>query len=89
MRRLLMALPLLLALLLPHDALAQGEPLLEFFTPPAAQQHCPSETVVWLNTRSGVYHFRGERWYGRTKSGAYVCQREANQAGMRATRNGQ
>jgi hypothetical protein len=89
MRRLLIALLLFLALLPAQGTLAQGAPLAEFSNGQGAQQHCPSDTVVWLNTRSGIYHFQGERWYGRTKSGAYVCQREADQAGMRATRNGQ
>lgn len=55
----------------------------------AAQDHCPSDTVVWLNTHSGVYHFQGERWYGRTKNGAYVCEKDADAAGDRATENGQ
>jgi hypothetical protein len=27
----------------------------------------------------------GERWYGNTRSGAYVCQREADRAGDRAS----
>jgi hypothetical protein len=59
---------------------------------PAAQQaqlHCPRDTVVWLNLRSGIYHFKGQRWYGDTVSGAYVCEQEADQAGDRATQNGQ
>jgi len=55
----------------------------------AAQRHCPSDQVVWLNTRSGIYHEKGMRWYGRTKQGAYVCRKEANAAGYRDTRNGQ
>ena len=55
----------------------------------AAQRHCPSDEVVWLNTNSGIYHERGMRWYGNTKAGAYVCRREANAAGDRDTRNGQ
>lgn len=63
--------------------------LATFPTEQQAQQHCPADTVVWVNLPSGIYHFKGERWYGNTKSGAYVCQREADQAGDRATRNGQ
>ena len=55
----------------------------------AAQNHCPTDTVVWLNTNSGIYHMQGERWYGRTKHGAYVCEKEADQAGDRETENGQ
>jgi hypothetical protein len=54
-----------------------------------AQQHCPSDTVVWANTPTGVYHFKGMRWYGNTNHGAYVCKKEGDEAGYRATRNGQ
>jgi hypothetical protein len=54
-----------------------------------AQQHCPADTVVWVNTPTGIYHFKGMRWYGATIHGAYVCQKEGDQAGYRATRNGQ
>jgi len=60
-----------------------------FSTEQQAQQHCPNDTVVWVNLPTGVYHFKGERWYGATKRGAFVCQKEADQAGDRATRNGQ
>ena len=54
-----------------------------------AQNHCPKDTVVWLNLPSGIYHFKGQRWYGNTNNGAYVCEQEADQAGDRATQNGQ
>lgn len=61
-----------------------------FQTETAAHQHCPKDTVVWLNTQSGVYHFRGQRWYGRTRNGAFACRREVDRdGGGRATRNGQ
>lgn len=59
-----------------------------FDTETAAQTHCPSDIVVWLNTKSGIYHEKGMRWYGRTKHGADVCKREADAAGYRDTRNG-
>jgi hypothetical protein len=55
----------------------------------SAQRHCPNDVVVWVNLKSGIYHFKGERWYGRTKDGAYVCQQEADNEGDRATKNGQ
>jgi hypothetical protein len=45
--------------------------------------------VVWVNLPTGVYHYAGERWYGNTKNGAYMCEREAKAVGDRATRNGQ
>jgi hypothetical protein len=60
-----------------------------FATEDTAQQHCPRDVVVWLNIPSGIYHYKGERWYGRTKHGAYVCEREAIAAGDRASENGQ
>lgn len=60
-----------------------------FTTEDAAQKHCPKDIVVWLNTSSGIYHLKGERWYGRTKHGAYVCKKEADAAGDRETENGQ
>lgn len=55
----------------------------------AAQKACLADTVVWLNTNSGIYHFQGERWYGNTENGAFVCERDADANGDRATRNGQ
>jgi hypothetical protein len=67
---------------------AQSLPQL-FSTEDAAQAHCPRDTVVWLNILSGIYHYKGERWYGRTKHGAYTCEKEAIAAGDRATENGQ
>jgi hypothetical protein len=60
-----------------------------FSTEDAAQAHCPRDVVVWLNIPSGIYHYKGQRWYGRTKHGAYACEKEAIKAGDRATENGQ
>jgi hypothetical protein len=54
-----------------------------------AKQHCPADTVVWLNIPTHIYHFKGMRWYGSTKNGAYVCRKEADAEGDQATRNGQ
>ena len=42
----------------------------------------PSVTV-WVNTQSGVYHCANTRWYGNTKSGKYMTQREAQSKGYR------
>ena len=67
---------------------AQSSPPL-FDTENAAQAHCPKGVVVWLNIPSGIYHYKGERWYGRTKHGAYACEKEAIAAGDRASLNGQ
>ena len=61
----------------------------QFQTELEAQRHCPQDTVVWVNTKTGVYHFRGQRWYANTTEGAFECRAEANAEGSRATRNGQ
>ena len=56
--------------------------------PPAAMT-CPGDKIVWVNTRSGVYHFQGERYFGSTKEGKFICERAADKEGDRPTRNGQ
>ena len=68
--------------------IAQALPPL-FSTESAAEAHCPKDTVVWLNVPSGIYHYKGERWYRRTKHGAFACEKEAIAAGDRASENGQ
>jgi hypothetical protein len=44
---------------------------------------------VWVNTRSGVCHYRGARWHGNTKSGKYMGEAQAKASAYRAARNGQ
>ena len=82
-RRLLFGVVLGLALAFPVFGL-------EKFTNEAqAQQHCPSDTVVWLNVPTMIWHYKSERWYARTKNFTFVCEREAAAAsGGRGTRNG-
>ena len=50
---------------------------------------CPGDRPVWVNTRSGVYHYQGERYYGSTKQGRFECEGQAKREGDRATHNGQ
>lgn len=70
--------------------LSHSAPTLTLFqSEQQAQTHCPQDTVVWLNLASGVYHFKGQRWYRSTNNGAFVCENEADKTGSRATRNGQ
>jgi hypothetical protein len=47
-------------------------------------QPCGSATV-WLNVASGRYYYKGDRWYGHTERGAYICEREAINGGNRAS----
>ena len=52
-----------------------------------AKAHCPSDTVVWVNLSSKIYHFHGNKDYGNTKSGAYICEKDATAQGFRAAKN--
>lgn len=42
---------------------------------------------VWVNTASHVYHCPGTRYYGATKAGAYMAQKEAIDKGNRPAYN--
>jgi hypothetical protein len=47
-------------------------------------QHSGNPNVrVWVNTPTNVYHCPGTRWYGTTKTGEYMTQRQAQDAGNR------
>jgi hypothetical protein len=56
---------------------------------PSTELSCKGDQVVWVNTRSGVYHYRGERYFGSTRQGKFICERDAMREGDRPTRNGQ
>jgi hypothetical protein len=53
----------------------------EFATEAESKAHCPADTTVWVNTKSHKYHFSGNRSYGTTKKGAYMCEADAKAAG--------
>ncbi len=57
----------------------------QFATEALAKAHCPADVVVWVNLKSKVYHFSTSKDYGKTKTGAYVCEKEAE--GFRAAKN--
>ena len=84
------ALPRLLAGLIVSLTLAIPAFGLETFTDEAkAQQHCPRDTVVWLNLPTMIWHYKGQRWYARTQHGSFACEKEAAASGARGTKNGQ
>ena len=50
----------------------------------AAKAHCPTDTVVWGNASSKAYHLAGAKYYGKTKHGSYMCQKDATTNGFHA-----
>jgi hypothetical protein len=61
----------------------------QYTTELAARARCPSDTIVWVNTPTRIYHYSGTRYYGQTHKGAYMCEADARAAGYRAARNRQ
>lgn len=53
----------------------------QFASEAEARSHCRSDTVVWVNTRTHVYHFAGNAAYGHTKHGAFMCRTDADRTG--------
>jgi hypothetical protein len=79
---------LLAALPLAFTACAQSpEVLMAFRTEQQAQEHCPTDTVVWVDPQTGEYYLNTSPSYGHAGTGRYACRREAELAGMRAMAN--
>ncbi len=78
------------ALVIAASALLAGPALADSSYPAVRPDiSCPGDRVVWVNTRSHVYHFQGETWFGHTKHGRFECEKQARSEGDRATKNGQ
>lgn len=45
---------------------------------------CSGDVVVWVNLKSKSYHVAADPYYGRTKSGKYMCKTDAETAGYHA-----
>ncbi len=59
-----------------------------FKTVPLAAAHCPGDKVVWSTlSKSKSYHLAASRYYGKTKKGAYVCEKDATAAGFHASKD--
>jgi competence protein ComEA len=48
----------------------------------------PAKGMVWVNTKSGVYHTEGDQWYGKTKEGKFMTEADAMAAGYHASKEG-
>jgi hypothetical protein len=59
----------------------------QYTTEAQAKGRCPSDTVVYVNLSSKIYHFAGHKDYGTLKNGAYMCEKDTAGAGARAAKN--
>jgi hypothetical protein len=69
-----------------------GSSALMFSSLPARADSMPScaagDPVVWENGSSKVYHVKGDKYFGNTKSGQYACQSDAEKGGYHQSRSG-
>ena len=54
--------------------------------PVPTDMNCGGTQPVWVNERSRVFHLAGDPYYGRTKHGKYMCERDAAKAGYRPSK---
>ena len=52
-------------------------PLTPFRYEAQAQRHCPTDKVVWLDFRKGIYFAKQQKRYGQGFNGSFVCRSEA------------
>jgi hypothetical protein len=59
---------------------------------PSAKVSAPAQGggngQVWVNLDSKIYHYQGDRYYGKTKNGKYMSEQEAIRDGYRASKTG-
>jgi hypothetical protein len=58
----------------------------QFKTVAAAAAHCPGDAVVWSSLSGKAFHLSASKYYGKTKHGAYVCEKAAIAAGLHASK---
>jgi hypothetical protein len=60
--------------------------LAKYKTEADAKGACGSDPIEWANTSSKILHASGDKYYGHTTHGAYVCQSAAQKAGYHAAK---
>lgn len=58
-------------------------PLTPFRYEDQAQRSCPTDKVVWLDFRKGVYYAKGQKRYGQGFDGSFVCLNDAKSSRYR------
>jgi ribonuclease T2 len=59
----------------------------QYATEAQAKARCGSNTVVYVNLSSKIYHFAGHKDYGTLKNGAYMCEKDTAAARARAAKD--
>ena len=55
--------------------------------PSAMMPRCgANDPAVWVNTKSKVFHMRGDQYFGKTMHGGYMCMAAALAAGDHAAK---
>jgi|SRR5689334_17925280 hypothetical protein len=70
---------LVIAVALPSSGVRAGV-LALFRYEHQAHQHCPTDTVVWLDFKKGKYYGPGQKLYGSGFHGSFVCREEARRS---------
>jgi hypothetical protein len=68
-------------------ALTKALPGQSFADLALAEKGCGKSGVVWLNPNSGKSFDPGNRYFGKTKDGAYACAGEAAKSGFVGAKN--
>jgi hypothetical protein len=58
-------------------------PLTPFRYEDQAQRSCPTDKVVWLDFRKGIYYAKGQKRYGQGFDGSFVCLNDAKSSRYR------
>ena len=55
----------------------------KFSSASAAAEHCPGDKIVWAgSSKSKAFHLSDSKFYGKTRHGAFVCEKDALAAGL-------
>jgi hypothetical protein len=69
-------------------AATKTAPVASFSTVAAAKASCPADTVVWSTlSKSKSFHLASSKYYGKTKHGAYLCEKTATAAGYHPSKS--
>ena len=63
---------------------AKPAPLATYKTEAEAKTACAGDTVVWHATGSKVFHTAKSKYFGKTKHGAFACEKAAMAKGLHA-----